>query len=411
MRPEAPEAEEAGVLALVLPLAVVMIPQAALAAVQHGLAALGPEITAAVGLPPEAVGVISGLVGAGSVWFFAASGAVIGPLGPVRALIAACALSTAAATVMLSGSAVLLLLAAPLVGFAYAATAPAGSEILSVATPRQRWSALFSIRMAGVPAGGAAAAVVATGLASAYSWRAGLGALALAPMLCAAFLLVAARRWRGGPRGAVRLGAVLSPRNIATPFATLRRAPGLARLTVASAGFATVQGGGFAFLTTYLVHGVGLTLPLAGALFATMQGASFVGRIGMGVVAARMGSARRVLIRLGLASAAGAALLTLAHPAVPTPLLFLGAAAAGVAIATWNGLLMACIAEAAPKGEVAAATSAATFFTFLAYMATPLAFAAISVALGYRAAYLLSALAALGAAAVIATGADPARRS
>jgi MFS family permease len=395
-----PEAEPApGLRALLLPMAVVIAPQTTLAAVQHSLSVLGPEITRAGGLPPEGVGLIGGLVHAGAVWFFAASGAVMGPLGPVRALTAACVLSAAAATAILTGFAPLMLLAAPLIGFAYAATAPAGSEILAAATPKRLWGALFSIRMAGVPAGGALAGVVAAGLAATVSWRAGLAAMAALPLVCALFLLAAGGPWRSAGRAWPRLAAVLSPGNLATPFRLLRRTPQLRALTVASLGFAAAQSAAFTFLTTYLTQSVGLTLALAGALFATMQGASFVGRIAVGLAADRLGARGAVLSALGVLSALATASMTLAAPDTPAPLLFLGAAFAGVSIATWNGLFLAEIAAVARADEVSTATSAATFFTFLGYMAAPLAFATVASLFGYREAYLITSLCVLASAA------------
>ena len=398
-----PEAAPAlGLRGLLRPMAVVIAPQTTLAAVQHSLSVLGPEITRAGGLPPEAVGLIGGLVHAGAVWFFAASGAVMGPLGPARALTAACLLSAAAAGLMLIGFAPLMLLAAPLIGFAYAATAPAGSEILAAATPKRLWGALFSIRMAGVPAGGALAGVLAAGLAASVSWRAGLAAMAALPLLCALFLLAAARPWRGAGRDGPRVAAVLSPANLATPFRVLRDLPALRALTIASLGFAAAQSAAFTFLTTYLTRDVGLTLALSGALFATMQGASFVGRIAVGLAADRLAARGAVLATLGALSAIATGLTAAASATTPTAALFVGAAVVGACVATWNGLFLAEIAASAPPDAVSAATSAATFFTFVGYMAAPLAFAGIAGAWGYDTAYLATSLCVLASAVRLA---------
>lgn len=387
-----------GVRGLILPMAVVVAPQTALAAVQHSLAVLGPVITDVAGLPPEGIGLIGGLTHAGAVWFFASSSAVIGPLGPVRSLIAACLVSAGAAAAMLSGLTALMLLAAPLIGFAYASTAPAGSAILAAATPRRLWGTLFSIRMAGVPAGGAIAGVVAAGVTVASSWRHGLIAITLLPLTCALFLFIAGRPLRAPGWAAPKLSEVASVRNLATPLRTLRRAPALRRLTVASLGFAAAQSGAFTFLTTYLTQSLGLTLALAGALFATMQGASFAGRILVGILADYLGSRKAILTSLGLLSAVSTALLALATPAIPIPVLFLGAAAAGACVATWNGLFLAEIAAVSPEDAISDATAAATFFTFIGYMVAPVLFAAVATSLGYREAYLLTSISALLAA-------------
>lgn len=388
---------------LILPFTVVFLPQMALATIQHGLSVLAPEFTAAAGLPPEAVGLVGGLVGLGSVWFFASSGAVLPVLGPVRALTMACFLGAAAAAGYASQNALLIFLLAPLVGFAYGITAPAGSQILSEHTPRRLWGTLFSLRMAGVPAGGAIAGIAGAGLAAAIAWRAGLGAIVLPALFCGAFLLVFAGPLRGPPQqGRLRLAAILAPANIVRPFAVLRAMPGLSLWTFSSLGFAAVQASSFTFLTTYLTDGLGLSLALAGSLFAAMQVASFAGRIGMGLLADRLGSVRRTLVVLGCLSASGAVLLSQAQPGLPVAVYFAAALFVGAAVATWNGLFLAQIAIAAEGGDVAAATSASTFFTFIGYMATPPVFALLSWGLGYRAAYLAMALCVLTAVLFIA---------
>jgi MFS family permease len=392
---------------LILPMSVVMAPQIMLAAVQHGMAVLAPAFIAEAGLPPEAVGIVGGLSGAGAVWFFAANGALMPVLGPARALTLACLLSAFAACTILTGVPALIFMAAPLVGFAYAVTAPAGSQILAQSAPRHLWGTLFSLRMAGVPAGGAIAGLAGAGLAVAISWRAGLAAMAVLPLLCAGFLALAAGPWLGGPmKGRVRLRRLFAPDNLAAPFRMMRAQPALAQLTFASTGFAAAQSGALIFLTTYLTDSVGLSLALAGALYATLQGASFAGRIAVGVLADRIGSPRRMLVALGAASACGTALLTQADAGLPAWALFAGAAAAGCAMTTWQGLFLAEIAAAAGDGDVGAATSASTFFTFLAYMATPPLFGATAYAFGYHAAYLATGVCVAAAAVFLARAPD-----
>ena len=56
-------------------------------------------------------------------------------------------------------------------GFGYAVSAPAGSMILASNTPKKFWGTLFSLRMAGVPAGGAFAGIVAAAIVGTYDWR------------------------------------------------------------------------------------------------------------------------------------------------------------------------------------------------------------------------------------------------
>lgn len=388
---------------LTLPFAIVFVPQMALATIQHGMGVLAPAVTQAAGLPPEAVGLIGGLAGLGSVWLFAASGAVIPVMGAVRALILACLLGAGAAALFLTAQPAVIFLAAPLAGFAYGITAPAGSQLLARHIPKRLWGTAFSLRMAGVPAGGAIAGIAGAGLAASVAWQAGLVAILLPALAGGLFLTLRAGAFReAGRTHWPRLAALLTPRNLAQPFATLQAMPGLPLLAFASLGFAAAQASSFVFLTTYLTDGLGLSLALAGSLFATMQVASFLGRIGIGLVADRVGSVRWVLVILGLASAIGVLALAQARADMPVSVLFAGAAAIGASVATWNGLFLAEVARAAGDGDVAAATSAATFFTFIGYATTPPAFAALALGLGYRTAYLSAAVCVLVAAAALA---------
>jgi len=389
--------------ASLLPLLIVLCPQIALSVIQLGVPVLAPAVVAALGKPPEAVGWLGGAMGFGSVWFFAANRGVTPVLGPLKSLIAACLLAVTGAALILSGVWAAALFGATAIGFGYAVTAPAGSQILSTHTPRRIWGTLFSIRQSGVPMGGAIAGLMGAGLAAAYDWRAGIAALAAVPLLCAIQLVLVPQRFRAGANGAkFRLRALFNPVNVIRPFQTLRRMPQLLPLTLASLGFAMGQGSTFSFFTTYMTDGLGLGLALAGSIYSTMQVSAFAGRVGVGFVADRLGSTRLMLIVMAVASAAALILLAQFGADWPRAALFACAPLIGVSIATWNGLFLAEIAKVAPPDEVAEATASSTFFTFVAYMVTPPLFGAIVGFGGYAVAYHCVAAAVLGAAAVLA---------
>lgn len=385
-----------------LPLLIVLMPQVALAALQLGVPVLAPAFVAGIGMPPEAVGLIGGLMGFGSVWLFAANRAVTPVLGPLGALIAACALAVTGAALMLTGLWTAVFAGAVCVGFAYAVTAPAGSQILSRHTPRRLWGTLFSIRQSGVPVGGAIAGLVGAGLAAAVDWRVGLAALAALPLLCAGLLSAAPARFREGASGTrFRVAALFDPANAIRPFVTLRRMRPLIPVTLASLGFAVGQGSTFSFLTTYLTDGLGLSLALAGAIYSVMQLSSFAGRVAVGIAADRLGSTRLMMIAMALASSGAAIMLAQFSADWPRLVLFAGAGLAGVCIATWNGLFLAEIAKLVPPEQVGEATASATFFTFLAYMVAPPLFGTAVWFAGYPAAYYGVAAVVLLAALVL----------
>ena len=384
---------------LIFPFLVVFLPQLALATVKHGGMVLAPLFTAAAELPPEAVGLIGGLGGLGSVWCFASNSVILPSLGPVRAMIFGCLLASTAALAFTFRQAWLIYLAAPLVGFGYAITAPAGSQLLALHTPKERWGTLFSLRMAGVPAGGAIAGIIGAGIAVTYDWRLALVAILLPSLLCAGFLAVARHHLPDlPPKSRFRPLQIFDPTLVISPFRVLTRVPRLGLITMSSIGFAAVQGAVFTFLTTYLTTVVGLSILLAGWLYASMQLASFAGRIGVGFLADWVGSTHLVLAILGFCSAFAVVLLMLMNQAMPVVLLFLTAMLVGVFIATWNGLFLAEVSRVAADHDVSEATAASTFFTFLSYMLSPPLFGLVVLHAGYDAAFGLVAIVVLIAA-------------
>ena len=384
---------------LIFPFLVVFLPQLALATVNHGVMVLAPLFTAAAKLPPEAVGLIGGLGGLGSVWCFASNSVILPSLGPMRALIFGCLLASIAVLAFTFAQAWLIYLAAPLVGFGYAITAPAGSQLLARHTPKERWGTLFSLRMAGVPAGGAIAGIIGAGIAATYDWRLALVVILLPSLLCAGFLAVARHHLPDlPPKSRFRPLQIFNPALVISPFRVLTRIPGLGLMTMSSIGFAAVQGAVFTFLTTYLTHEIGLSILLAGGLYASMQLASFVGRIGIGFLADWVGSTHLVLAILGFCSALAVVLLMLMSQAMPVALLFLMAMLVGVSIATWNGLFLAEVSRVGADHDVSEATAASTFFTFISYMLSPPLFGLVVLYAGYDAAFGLVGIVVLIAA-------------
>ena len=119
-----------------LPFLCVLFPQMALAIINHGKLVLAPLYISEAGLSPETVGIIGGLSGLGSVWFFSANNVILPSFGPVRALIFGCFLAPFGAMLLFFHQPFLIFAAAVIMGFGYAITAPAGSQILAAHTPK-----------------------------------------------------------------------------------------------------------------------------------------------------------------------------------------------------------------------------------------------------------------------------------
>lgn len=384
-------------------LMLVLMPQMTLAAIELGVPVLAPAFVASLGMAPETVGLIGGLIGLGAIWLFAANSAVTPVLGPLRAIVVACVLAVGGAALILTGVLAGVFAGAVAIGFAYGVTAPAGSQILSSHAPRRLWGTVFSVRQAGVPAGGALAGLVGAGLAAALGWRVGLATLAAMPLAAAALLLLAPARFRTGASGArFRLRALIAPANALSPFRTLRRMPQLVPVALASLGLGTAHSSTLAFLTTYLTDGLGLSLALAGALYATMHAAALSGRLVVGVVADWLGSTRLMLVVMAVASACVLVMLSFVQASWGHAALFGAAALAGTGISTWNGLYLAEVARLAPPAEVSEATAAVTFCTFAIYTVAPPVFAALAWLGGYGLAWWCTAAVVLASATVLA---------
>jgi MFS family permease len=297
---------------------------------------------------------------------------------------------------------VVLALGSLLIGFGYAPSTPAGSDVLQRFAPKRHRTLLFSIKQAGVPLGGVVAGVILPPLAV-IDWRfAILASIAVALLVTAAIQPLRARVDRDRSRTQdLSLGTFLAPENLLMPLHALRMSPRIPPLILASICLAAAQGASFAFLVTFFVS-IGLDLTAAGALFAIVQVTGIFGRILFGGLADRIGSATAMLVACAVSSAVTTAIYAYAAPDWPYWWLVLLAAASGITISSWNGLMLAEVAAAVPFARVAEATSGTTLLVFLGYIVGPIGFSLLLDATSYRSAFLfLSVLTAFGAAVLL----------
>lgn len=163
-------------------------------------------------------------------------------------------------------------------------------------------------------------AIVASG-----SWRVGYAALAL--FMAAMALLFASTRgaWRADAGGPVAPDGA-APVKITTADALRHRVVRLQFLIFVV--YAGVEVGAGAWAFTVLSEGRGLSVELAGTMAGLYWGGLFVGRVGFGFVADRIGADRAVRLSfLAMVVAAGGFAL------LPTPLALVGLVLLGVACA------------------------------------------------------------------------------
>jgi MFS family permease len=336
---------------------------------------------------------------AGICWFLACGGPLLAHHGAIRTLQMGLACVAAGLFLLSQPLGLLGLLGALAIGFGIAPNTPAGSQILSRATPPPHRTLIFSIKQAGVPLGGVLAGLLVAPLALAHGLPAALGtviALAFAAILAAQ----AFRRRLDTPERTPRPGwarALLSPAVMARGIASLRSHPALPLLTALGASFSIAQACLGAFMATWVVTRHDASLAEAGRIVATMQAASMLGRIALGWLADRLRSTLTLLALQALATALALVLLvTLAGES--RALLYACAALAGLTAFGWNGLHMAELARIAPPQLVGEVTSAANLFGFLGSIGGPLAFALV---VGWTGSYTLAFLLAAAQVALL----------
>lgn len=397
---------------LALPLLAALLPLMALATLQFALPVLAPLLMAVAGRPPEDYGWVGGALGLGAMWFYVTNGVVTPALGPLRTLRAGILVAICGLALVLTGHWGGILAGAMLIGYGYATTTPAGSQILADFTPRALWGTLFSVRQAGVPVGGIAAGLLGAFLASGHDWRLAIEVLMAMLALVGLGLLLVPRRFNAArPLQRFRFFQLFNLRLVAGPFRAVRRIPNLATVVAAGVGLSFVHSAVTSFFVIYLKTGLGFSLSAAAGLFALLQGTAIVGRVGFGMLADRLGSPLRVLQLLAPLSSASALILSQFSAGWPEWLQILAVLMIGMTVGTWNGLYLAEIARLAPPDGVSEATAGSAFFSFFAYMLGPPLVGFLATTIGYRPTFACMAMFALFSAAVLAlrSPADPGR--
>ena len=341
----------------------------------RALVVIGPELTAAVGVAPQDVGILAGAASVGTMCFLLSGSASISYWGPVRILQIGALTIAAGALAGITASWWLLVVGAFFIGLGFGPSPPAGSEVLSRASPPAHMALIMSIKQSGVTVGGVLAGLLLPAVTIWANWQTAMLVTAILAVISAAL----AQPWRtrfDASRDTSRSSTecnLLSCANLVAPFVVLKKIPGMLALIVAVFCFASGQACIFAFFITQLTTELGFSLAIAGAAFAAMQVSGTFSRIIMGGIADKFGSARTLLL-LAVASAAMMVVLSRIGPGCPSWLVMSIGAVIGLTSISWNGVCLAEVARIAPPGQVANATSGSTFFAFVAFALAPFLF-------------------------------------
>ncbi len=379
MTRETPSRQEHAASAWAWPLLATLVIQATAAFINRLIPTLAPAFTAEFGWDPAAAGYLAGLGTFGSILFLLTGNPLIRRSGPIRALQFGLVIGGIGIILLAWPTTTVAALASLLIGLGYGPSAPAGSDILQRYAPARHRNLVFSIKQAGVPAGGVLAGMALPPILEFGGWGATLTFTALIVLLAVLIVQPLRNRIDAGrdPRQPLNPGAFLTFSNITAPLLLVQATPELRRLGFVGACLAVGQSCWIALLIAYLVEDLSLSLSTAGMLFAVMQVTGIPGRVALGFLADRIGSGRGVLIAVAAGSAATSLLLAVTSPAWPLWSVVLLMGVAGVTVSSWNGLQVAEIARNAPAQRLSEAAAGATLLVFVGYVVGPAACAAL----------------------------------
>lgn len=381
-------------------LAAMFIVQTATAFMTRVAPTLGPAMAAEFDWSDAVIGYLASATTLGSIAFLTMGAPLMRRMGSVRALQLGLALAIGGLIFLLPPLWQVAGAGSFLIGLGYGPSSPAGNDVLHRLAPAKHRGMIFSIKQAGVPAGGIVAGLALPPVAEAYGWRMSL----LLSAVLVTLVIAAVQPMRRGldadrmTTQSLAPGVLFSCRNLGEPLRALQASPSLLRLAAVGTCLAIGQGIWFAYLITFAVVELGYDLRAAGFAFAIMQATGVLGRILLGGLADRMRSSARLLGLVGLASGLTSLALALVSPGWQAWHVYLLAAVGGVTVSSWNGVQLSEVARRAAKSQVREASSGATIVIFIGYIVGPLACAGIVTVTGrFDFGFVVAALAGFGA--------------
>ncbi|WP_349295806.1 MFS transporter (plasmid) [Thioclava sp. 'Guangxiensis'] len=318
-----------------------------------------------LGIGPHMIGYQVSLIYASGVIFSMMAGALAKRWGPARVGQLALLGAFAGFAGMATGHLWTIALASVLIGVGYALNNPSSSHVLSRLAPPARRNLIFSVKQAGVPLGGALAALAIPPLAQSFGWQPVLLGFSLIPLVLALVYQLKRGAWDNERAPDIAIG-----RGIWQGQRTVLSNPDLRALAFLGFFYSAVQLSISTFTVAMLIEEFGWSPVSAAGIAAIVQIAGAGGRIFWGLVADRLRNGFAVLAIVGFIT--GAAILGFS---LIGNLPALGLALIGLAGFTgngWNGVLLAETAHSSPgKGTL---TGEVLTYTFIGVMVGPATF-------------------------------------
>lgn len=373
---------------------------------------LAPIASRDLGIEPSRVGLMQAMHYLTTVF----TGLVAVPLmarwGPVRVLqFTACTTGLAAASCGVAGLvagtgalptsliALWLMATGVLFGTGYGMITTVSSNVLFAATPPSMRSLIFSIKQTAVPVGFGLSGLLFPLLLLWLPWT--WVAITMGVVL---FTLAAAlARVRLAVQDvAVARHALLHWTDFSGPLRDVLLDPMWRRRALMAVAYSTTQTAVVAYMVTFLSVEIGLTLAVAGGVYAVAQMGGVGGRIGLGLIADRWVRPQLQLGLVGLFTAAACMAMVTVSKAWPVAGITALCVVLGALSFAWNGTFMAMTAASAPEGKIGHFTGGIQVFIGLGAMIGPALFALIlSLSSNYGLAFVLIALPTVSAAVMM----------
>lgn len=370
-------------------LALGMFAQTAQAVFVNGVAFLIPELHASHGLNLAQSGMIVAAPTFGVVFTLIAWGAAADRYGERRVLtggMVACALAGAAAVLTTELPAIWIALF--LGGMAAASANSASGRVVVGWFPPHRRGIAMGIRQMSIPLGIAIAALTMPGIALTH----GLGTALLVPTVICALAAITCGIWVLDPPRPSRSAAADSGL-LANPY---RQTGSLTRIHAASALLVIPQYTVWTFALVWLITDQGWSAVAAGLIVTGAQVLGAFGRIVVGYWSDRVHSRMTPLRIVAVTGAAAMLILACAdwigHGPVGAAIALIALVAASIITVAPNGLAFTAVAEIAGPYWGGRALGVQNTGQFIVAAAVPPVMGAVIAAVGYPAAFAISAI-------------------
>lgn len=339
---------------------------------------MGPVVAAAMGVDPYLVGYYTGILFLFSSMGQLACGGFIIRYGAIR--MSQLALLGIGVGLMLGAAGELWVIAAAaaLTGMGFSVSTPSSSHLLARYSPPRYAPLIFSIKQAGVPAGGLLAGVLVPLLLVLVGWKGAFVATGLGCIVIAVALQPARRRFDTDRRPHHLLKATEVWHN----FRRMLRMPELRDLALCMFCFVGLQSLFCSYFVTIVTQELGKSLATANHIFSLAMSAAIFARIFWGWIGSAILAARTLLSLLALGMGMAAVLTGLYDPSWSVPLIAIVAVCYCITAIGWHGLLLSEVARLAPAGNIGGTTGAVVAFGGSGMMSYPMLFALIVDATG-----------------------------